>query len=117
MYKKRPLFNIFRVATYGLITLALTRPSEAGLGYYSNLISVKDWVIERKIDVNTNEVKCRASVVRYGSWFSARVRLDRNNNLILPLRYSGISKPSDETLKEVKRSLKACEEGVFFLME
>ena len=45
---------------------------------FQTIDRVDGWLIERKLDSEQNHV-CRASVVGGGSWFSARVHLNRND--------------------------------------
>ena len=90
----------------------------AGLNRFTNLIFVEDWLIERKVDLTTNETKCRASIPSHANWFGARVRLGTNNELIKPI---GISVKAeqvlDSKLSKVKRLLDDCRSGLFFFPE
>ena len=50
---------------------------------FPTISRVDGWLIERKRDSEQNHV-CRASLPGGGSWFSARVRLDLNDALVIP---------------------------------
>ena len=52
----------------------------AGLNSFTKLIFFEDWLIERKVDLTINEIKCRASIPSHANWFGARVRLGPNND-------------------------------------
>ena len=90
----------------------------AGLDQFTDLIFVEEWLIERKIDLMTDEISCRASIPSNASWFGARIRLGRNNELIKPV---WISKNEDQLLDSklarVKKLLNECRSGVLFLPE
>ena len=50
---------------------------------FQTIDRVDGWLIERKMDSKQNHI-CRASLPGGGSWFSARVRLDLNDDLVVP---------------------------------
>tara|TARA_Y100001968_G_C19122058_1_gene602460 strand:- start:338 stop:670 length:333 start_codon:yes stop_codon:yes gene_type:complete len=89
---------------------------KAGLNQFTALISVDEWLIERKIDLINNEIKCRASIPTNASWFGARIRLGLNNELITPI---WISMKEDQILDlklaKVKKLLNECRSGFLFL--
>jgi len=90
----------------------------AGLNNFTNLIFVEDWLIERKVDLTTNETKCRASIPSHASWFSARVRLGPNNELIKPIWISvKADQVIDSKLTKIKQLLDDCSAGLLFLPE
>ena len=55
----------------------------AGLNKFTYLDKVDEWVIERKFDSEKNTISCRASIPAQGSWFGARVRMDKNNDIAI----------------------------------
>ena len=61
---------------------------------FQTIDRVDGWLIERKLDSEQNHV-CRASVVGGGSWFSARVRLNRNDELVVP---NGLIPPNEASV-------------------
>jgi len=80
------------------------------------LIYVDDWLIERKVDLETNQIKCRASVPANATWFGARLRLGSNDELIKPVWVS-IKEEAllDAKLTKVKNFLDDCRSGLLFL--
>ena len=98
------------------MVFCLFPPVKAGLNIFTPLIYVDDWLIERKIKLNSNEIICRASIPSDATWFGARIRLGINNELIKPgwipfkndqLLYSKLTK--------IKKLLDACRSGLIFL--
>tara|TARA_Y100001968_G_C19134450_1_gene608358 strand:- start:352 stop:651 length:300 start_codon:yes stop_codon:yes gene_type:complete len=88
----------------------------AGLNNFTDLIFVEEWLIERKVDLTNNEIKCRASIPLHSSWFGARVRLGLNNELIKPIWVSvKEDQLHDSQLDRVKELLYECRSGVLFL--
>lgn len=94
------------------------KAGKAGINKFTTLIFVEDWLIERKIDLRSNYVKCRASLPRDGSWFGERIRLGSNDELIKP-RWMPVEEEKFGELKltKVKRVLKDCRSGLLFLPE
>ena len=92
--------------------------ANAGLTSFTNLIFVEDWLIERKVDLSINEIKCRASIPSHANWFGARVRLGPNNELIKPLWISvKADQVIDSKLTKIKELLDDCRSGLLFLPE
>ena len=90
----------------------------AGLNSFTNLIFVEDWLIERKVDLNSNETKCRASIPLHANWFGARVRLGPNNELIKPIWISvNADQVIDSKLSKIKELLDDCSSGLLFIPE
>ena len=90
----------------------------AGLNSFTNLIFVEDWLIERKVDLNINEIKCRASIPSQANWFGSRVRLGTHNELIKPLWISvKVDQVLDSKLAKIKNLLEDCRSGFLFLPE
>ena len=88
----------------------------AGLNGFTKLIFVEEWLIERKVDVTTNQIKCRASIPSHANWFGARVRLGPNNELIKPIWISvKEDQLLDSKLAKVKELLDDCSSGFLFL--
>ena len=88
----------------------------AGLNSFTNLIFVEEWLIERKVDLNIDKIKCRASIPTHGNWFGARVRLGANNELIKPIWISvNPDQLNDAKLAKVKEFLDDCRSGLLFL--
>ena len=88
----------------------------AGLNSFTNLIFIEDWLIERKVDLTINEIKCRASIPSHANWFGARVRLGPNNELIKPIWISvKADQVIDSKLTKIKELLHDCRSGLLFL--
>ena len=89
---------------------------QAGINNFTNLIFFEEWLIERKVDLTINEIKCRASIPNHANWFGARVRLGHNDELIQPIWIP--IKPDqllESKLAKVKELLDDCRSGVLFL--
>ena len=100
-----------------LLLLPLTFVSvKAGLNNFTDLIFVEGGLIERKVDLSSNEIQCRASIPSHANWFGARVRLGADNELIKPI---WISEKNDQLLDskldQVKEMLDDCRSGFLFL--
>ena len=88
----------------------------AGLNSFSNLIVVEEWLIERKVDLTMNEIKCRASIPSHANWFGARVRLGSDNELIKPIWISiKDEQVLDSKLAKIRELLNECRSGLLFL--
>ena len=80
------------------------------------MIFVEEWLIERKVDLTINEIKCRASIPSHANWFGARVRLGPKNELIKPIWISvNEDQLLDSKLAKVKDLLDDCRAGLLFL--
>jgi hypothetical protein len=77
---------------------------------FQTIDRIDGWLIERKLDSEQNHV-CRASVVGGGSWFSARVRLDRNDVLVVP---NGLTSPNEESLASAREALRLCRSSLLY---
>lgn len=69
---------------------------------------VDGWLIERKL-TDKQEPICRASLPGGGAWFSARVHLNRNNELVIP---NGLSAPNPQSVALVRKALRACRSSI-----
>ncbi len=99
-----------------LFIFNITTSVNAGLNNFTDLIFVEEWLIERKVDINSNEIKCRASIPSQANWFGARTRLGTNNELIKPI-WIVIKEDQllDSKLARVKKLLNECRSGFLFL--
>ena len=77
---------------------------------FQTLDRVDGWLIERKLDREQNHV-CRASVPGGGSWFSARVRLDLNDAVVIP---KGLSKPNKSSVDSAREALRLCRSSLLY---
>ena len=77
---------------------------------FQTLDRVDGWLIERKLDREQNHV-CRASVPGGGAWFSARVRLDLNDEVVVP---QGLSEPSNASVDSAREALRLCQSSLLY---
>lgn len=75
---------------------------------FQPLERVDGWLIERKLS-DQQEPICRASLVGGGGWFSARVHLDRNDELVVP---DGLNAPVNDSLDQVREALRVCRASI-----
>jgi len=87
----------------------------AGLDEFTYLDKIDGWVIERRIDSNTNKVFCRASIPFDGNWFSVRTRLNQDGSLVIPSDLSHAELTSHKVITKVKAKLKTCRSGLIYL--
>ena len=92
-----------------LLFLALIGTSALAQNFQT-IDRIDGWLIERKLDSEQNHV-CRVSVVGGGSWFSARVRLDRNDALVVPY---GLTSPNEESLASAREALRLCRSSLLY---
>tara|TARA_Y100001968_G_C19079838_1_gene582470 strand:+ start:86 stop:418 length:333 start_codon:yes stop_codon:yes gene_type:complete len=91
---------------------------EAGLNNFTSLIYLDEWLIERRVDLDNKEIKCRASIPKDASWFGARVRLGPENELIKPIWISVKEEQLiDSKLIKVRKVLNDCRSGYLFLLD
>ena len=87
---------------------SIVSPVKAGLNNYTPLFNVGDWLIERKLDLRNENLFCRASVPLHSSWFGSRIRLDLNDQLIVPSWIESKTYSSPRLLERVRNSLNKC---------
>ncbi len=96
------------------IFFSLMPSAYAGLEKYTVIDEFDSWVIERKFDPSKDEVACRASMPRYGSWFSARVRLGDQNELLKPEHLITSYKPKPQLMERLIFSLQKCRSSLIY---
>ena len=102
----------------GALLISSFTSANAGIDNFTNLIFVDEWLIERKVDSSTNEIKCRASIPFHANWYGARVRLGPTNELIKPPWISVKGNVLlDSKLDKIKVLLGDCRAGPLFLQE
>ncbi len=103
---------------FSFVFLCTCTSAYAGLNNFSPLIYIDEWLIERKVDLDEDEVQCRASIPANATWFGARIRLGSENEFIKPL---WIKLKEDELLdlkiSKVKEVLDDCRSGLLFLSD
>ena len=72
---------------------------------------VEGWLIERRLDATQDPI-CRASVPGPATWFSARVHLDANDEMVVP---AGLHRPDETRLEAVRDALRRCRASVLYL--
>ncbi len=77
---------------------------------FQTIDRVDGWLIERKVDREQNHV-CRASLPGGGSWFSARVRLDLNDALVVP---KGLTTPNRASVDSARKALHLCRSSLLY---
>ena len=81
----------------------------AGLDRFTRWELFEGWIIERKVNSADYSIRCRASKVNNYAWFGGRVRLDKNDNLIGPVKGSLIQ---GYQLEKIKKSLRHCRSSI-----
>jgi hypothetical protein len=77
---------------------------------FQTIDRVDGWLIERKRDSEQNHV-CRASLPSGGSWFSARVRLDLNDALVVP---QGLIAPNKSSVDSAREAIRLCRSSLLY---
>ena len=85
------------------LLLALIGPPAMAQGF-QKLDSTHGWLIERKLSEQQEPI-CRASVTGGGTWFSARVHLNPNNELVIP---EGLTVPTKTSVNAAIEALRLC---------
>ena len=98
----------------GLLTLCASEVI-AGVDTYSKLDEIDDWIIERKIESSTNILKCRASIPNRFSWFSGRIHLSNEGDLIIPEETNEVTLTSKKTLDKVMNALNRCRSDFLYI--
>ena len=92
------------------LLLNLLSPVALGATAFQPLDRVQGWLIERRLD-DMQEPICRASVPGHGTWFSARVRLDADDLVVVP---EGLQRPDETALHAVREALQRCRKSVLY---
>ncbi len=98
----------FRFITFAWFFFVSIELANAGLNKFTKLDEFDQWIIERKFDLYSQKLYCRASMSGYGTWFAARIRLDKNHQLVIPPDLDKTYKPSEALLVKIKEALKDC---------
>ena len=111
-------YEVLKNSLLLLIFLLISTAARAGLNNFTDLILVEEWLIERKVDLSINEIKCRASIPSHANWFGARLRLGPNNELIKPIWISAKAEQViDSKITRIIELLDDCRSGFLFLPE
>jgi hypothetical protein len=93
-----------------LLLLILLMGTSALAQSFQTIDRVDGWLIERKRDSEQNHV-CRASLPGGGSWFSERVRLDLNDDLVVP---QGLITPNKASVNSAREALRLCRSSLLY---
>ena len=91
------------------LLLALIGPPAMAQGF-QKLDSTHGWLIERKLSEQQEPI-CRASVTGGGTWFSARVHLNPNNELVIP---EGLTVPIKTSVNAAIEALRLCRSSLLY---
>ena len=94
-----------------LLLLILMAPVAFASTAFQPLDRVEGWLIERRLDANQDPI-CRASVSGRGTWFSARVHLDADDEMVVP---AGLHRLEETRLEAVRDALRRCRANVLYL--
>ena len=94
-----------------MLLLILMVPVASASTAFQPLDRVEGWLIERRLDDNQDSI-CRASVPGPGTWFSARVHLDADGEMVVP---AGLHRPDESRLEAVRDALRRCRASVLYL--
>tara|TARA_Y100001968_G_scaffold333229_1_gene394842 strand:+ start:6442 stop:6783 length:342 start_codon:yes stop_codon:yes gene_type:complete len=87
----------------------------SGMDEFTPLDQINTWLIERKIESITNKVYCRASVPLSGTWFSSRIRLNPDDELILSPGSRRSDLIEEEVVRKVKSALLECRSSLIYI--
>ena len=96
---------------FHVLLLILMVPVASASTAFQPLDRVEGWLIERRLDDNKDPI-CRASVPGPGTWFSARVHLGANDEMVVP---AGLHRPDETGLAAVRDALRRCRTSVLYL--
>ena len=96
---------------FHVLPLILMVPVASASTAFQPLDRVEGWLIERRLDDSQDPI-CRASVPGPGTWFSARVHLDANDEMVVP---AGLHRPDETRLEAVRDALRRCRASVLYL--
>ena len=94
-----------------LLMLTMMAPVAFASTAFQPLDRVEGWLIERRLGENQDPI-CRASVPGPGTWFSARVHLDADDVMVVPV---GLQRPDETTLEAVRDALRRCRDSILYL--
>ncbi len=106
--------NIHKVLLICIAFASLSDFAKSGLNKYTILDKIDNWIIERKIEPESNEILCRASVLSDGTWFGSRMRLGQSDELILPNDLSHKETPSELKLQPIRMALNKCRKDFIY---
>ena len=78
---------------------------------FQTLDHIDEWLLERKVDVKQKPI-CRASIPGSGSWFSARIHLNSNDELVIP---NDTNMPNQNSVQRIREALERCRKSILYL--
>ena len=93
-----------------VLLLILISPVAFGATPFQPLDRVEGWLIERRLDDMQDPI-CRASMPGHGTWFSARVRMDPDDSVVVPV---GLQRPDEAALTAVREALQRCRDSLLY---
>ncbi|WP_052043925.1 MULTISPECIES: hypothetical protein [unclassified Prochlorococcus] len=88
----------------------------SGLNRFTEIDSFNNWIIEQKFDSETKKVVCRASMKGDGTWFAAKIRLNKNDEVLLPHGDSKHKEIELDDLEHVRSLLRKCRASLLYLL-
>ena len=89
--------------------------AQAGFDKFTVIDSLGKWRIEQKFDAKTKQIFCRAFLKGNGTWFAEKVRINRNDEFIVPEGGLLREVPSLNDVREVRGMLRECRKGLLYL--
>ncbi len=111
---QKHLSRVVSIYVLTIITFDISMVS-AGFNHFTVIDLFGKWNIEQKFDSETKKIFCRAFVEGNGTWFAENVRLDRDDELVMPEGITSGDLPSMNDLREVRARLKKCRNGLLYL--
>tara|TARA_B100000700_G_scaffold328678_1_gene447319 strand:- start:55 stop:369 length:315 start_codon:yes stop_codon:yes gene_type:complete len=103
-----------KIIKYLIILKAFSSVVFAGINNYTYLDKIDEWIIERKIGKKFEEIRCRAYLPGYGTWFSERIHIDKEDNIVIPPELLSNIDESKLDTRKVKIALSRCRNDFFY---
>ena len=97
------------------VSIFQTPFANAGLNEFTQIDSFDNWTIEQKLDSETKDISCRASMNGYGTWYGDKIRLNQDDDLFYPKGSSKKKSQDSIPLKKLRIALKKCRSGLIYL--
>ncbi len=89
--------------------------SEAGFDRFTVIDSLGKWRIEQKFDSKTKQIFCRAFLKGNGTWFAEKIRINQNDEFMVPEGVLFRDIPSLDDVREIKSLLQECRKGLLYI--
>ncbi len=97
-----------------IVLFLLGNSANSGIDKFTRLDIIENWEIERRIDSETQGIRCRASIPNNYAWFGGKIRLNPKGKLIIPDEQSQQELPNKETITKITNAIKTCENGLIY---